>query len=84
MAGVVLHPLAEVGIGMFVAIVIGARELVVDFESHRERRHAEQHTGKEQRDQATGTGMGGATNRYHSANTCFTLPYTMRKRRREL
>ena len=59
MDGVVLHPLAEVGIGMFVAIVIGARELVVDFESHRERRHAEQHTGKEQRDQATGPGMGG-------------------------
>jgi hypothetical protein len=51
MTSVVLYPLAEVGIGMFVAIVIGARELVVDFEGHRERRHSEEHAGQEQRDE---------------------------------
>jgi hypothetical protein len=51
MASVVLYPLAEVGIGMFVAIVISAREFVVDFEGHRERRHGEEHAGEEQSDE---------------------------------
>ena len=41
-AGVVLDPLTEVGIGMFVAVLVGSRQLVMDLQRRGERRHREQ------------------------------------------
>ena len=54
MASVILHPLTEVGIGMFVAVVVGTRQLVMDFQRCGKRRHREQHAGEEQGDNPTG------------------------------
>ncbi len=45
---VILHPLTEIGIGMFVAIVVGRRQLVVNLQCRRERRHREQQASEEQ------------------------------------
>lgn len=42
MTGVILHPLAEVGVGMFVPVVIGCRQLVVNLQRGGERSHREQ------------------------------------------
>jgi hypothetical protein len=39
---VVLHPLAEVGIGMFVPIMVSRRQLVMDILRHGKRRNSEQ------------------------------------------
>ena len=39
---VVLYPLAEVGIGMLVPIVVSRRQLVMDILRHSERRNGEQ------------------------------------------
>ncbi|MBA2485048.1 MAG: hypothetical protein H0V35_02930 [Nitrospira sp.] len=44
----ILHPLTEIGIGMFVAIVVGRRQLVVNLQCRRERRHREQQASEEQ------------------------------------
>lgn len=46
--GMILDPLTEVGIGMLMAIVIGACQLVVDFQRDRKRGHGEQHAREEQ------------------------------------
>lgn len=54
MAGMILHPLTEVGIGMFVAIVVGGRQLVMDLQRCRKRRHREQHAREEQGNKPTG------------------------------
>ncbi|MCE3225122.1 MAG: hypothetical protein K0S58_3302 [Nitrospira sp.] len=54
MAGVILHPLTEVGIGMFVAVVVGSRQLVMNFQRSRKRRHREQHAGEEQGNRPSG------------------------------
>lgn len=54
MASMILHPLTEVGIGMFVAVVVGSRQLVMDFQRCGKRRHREQHAGEEQGDNPTG------------------------------
>ena len=48
MAGVILHPLTEVGLGMFVAVVVGRRQRVMDLQGRGEWRHREQHASKEQ------------------------------------
>lgn len=48
-ARVVLHPLTEIGLGMFVAVVIGRRQCVMDLQRRRKRRHREQQAGKHQR-----------------------------------
>jgi hypothetical protein len=37
-----LYPLAEVGVGVFVPIVIGSRQLVMDILRHGKRRNGEQ------------------------------------------
>lgn len=51
---VILHPLTEVGIGMFVAVVVGSRQLVMNFQRSRKRRHREQHAGEEQGNRPSG------------------------------
>ena len=61
MAGVILHPLAEVGIGMFVAVVIGGGQFVMDLQRGGKRRHREQHAGEEQRDDRAGFSLGEMT-----------------------
>ena len=38
----VLHPLAEVGIGMFVPIVVSRRQLMMDILRHGKRRNGKQ------------------------------------------
>lgn len=48
MTGVILHPLAEVGVGMFVPVVIGGRQLVVDLKRGGERRHRQQQCHQQQ------------------------------------
>ncbi len=48
MARVILHPLTEVGIRMLVAIVVSRRQLVVNLQCRRERRHREQQASEEQ------------------------------------
>lgn len=54
MTGVILHPLAEVGVGMFVPIMVGSRQLVVDLQRGGKGRHREQHTDKQQRNDRAG------------------------------
>jgi hypothetical protein len=54
MARVVLDPLTEVGIGMFVAVVVGGSQLVVDLQRRSERRHREQEARDEERDKSAG------------------------------
>ena len=44
---VMLHPLAEVGVGVFVPIVVSRRQLVMDILCHGKRRN-----GKQQEDKA--------------------------------
>jgi len=48
-AGVMLDPLAQICIGMLVAIMVGRRQLVVDFQCNRERSQYQQHAGHHQR-----------------------------------
>lgn len=57
MAGVILHPLTEVRIGMFVAVVVGSRQCVMDLQCRGERRHREQHAGEEQGNNPKGIDM---------------------------
>jgi len=61
MARVVLDPLAEVGIGMFVAVMVGGSQLVVNLQRRGERRHREQEAGDEERDQGAGMVMPATT-----------------------
>jgi len=51
--GMVLHPLAEVGIGMLVAVVIGCRQLMVHILRNGKRRQPEQDDEHRQRDELT-------------------------------
>lgn len=48
MPGMVLHPLAEVGIRMLVAVMVGGSQLVMDLQCGGEGRHRHQETGHEQ------------------------------------
>ena len=48
MTGMILHPLTKVGPGMFVAVVVGRGQCVMDLQCRRERRHCEQQAGKKQ------------------------------------
>lgn len=50
MTGVILHPLAEVGIGVLMPIVISGRQLVMDLQRRGEWRHREQERHQEQCD----------------------------------
>jgi ribosomal 50S subunit-recycling heat shock protein len=49
---VVLHPLAEVGIGMFVPIMVSRRQLVMDILRHGKRRNSEQEEDQADRQSA--------------------------------
>lgn len=48
-AGVMLNPLAEVGVGVLVAVLVRRGQFVVDFQRKRERSQSQQHTGQRQR-----------------------------------
>ena len=61
MAGVILHPLAEVGIGMLMPVVVRRRQLVMDLQRRGKRRHREQHTREEKRDNRAGFFLGEMT-----------------------
>lgn len=67
---VVLYPLTEVGIGMFVAVVIGRRQLVVNLQRRRERRHREQQASEEQRKNCAGMSMLLTTKHLHPTQYC--------------
>ena len=64
MAGVILHPLAEVGVGMFVPIMVGGRQLVVDLQRRSKRRHREQEARDEKRDNGAGF-VAGTMTKHH-------------------
>ncbi|KXK03091.1 MAG: hypothetical protein NBKEAIPA_02095 [Nitrospirae bacterium] len=51
---VILHPLTEVGIGMFVAVVVGRRQFVVNLQRDGKRRHREQERDEQQRNERPG------------------------------
>ena len=53
MTGVILHPLAEVGVGMLVTVMISSRELVMDLQRSGERRHRKQERHQQQCDDRT-------------------------------
>ncbi len=55
--GMILHPLAEVGVGMFVPIMVGSRQLVVNLQRGGKGRHREQHKDKQQRNDRAGFWM---------------------------
>ncbi len=59
MARVILHPLAEVGVGMFMAVMVRGRQLVMNFQRRGEGRHREQQAGKQERDNGRGFFLGG-------------------------
>ena len=61
MAGVILHPLAEVGIGMLMPVVVRRRQLVMNLQRRGKRRHREQHAGEEKRDDRAGFFLGEMT-----------------------
>lgn len=63
--GVILHPLAEVGVGMFVPIVVGSRQLMVNLQRCGKRGHREQEARDEQRDNRSGFLMHGVTKHDH-------------------
>ncbi len=48
-AGMVLHPLAEVGVGVLVAIHVGRRQFMVDFQRDGKGRQSEEHAAHGQR-----------------------------------
>lgn len=61
MARVILHPLAQVGIGVFMPVVVRCRQLVMNLQSCSEWRHREQHAGEHERDDRTGFFLGEMT-----------------------
>ena len=61
MARVILHPLAEVSIGMLMAVVVRCRQLVMNLQRRGKRRHREQHAGEEKRDDRAGFFLGEMT-----------------------
>jgi hypothetical protein len=63
-ARVILDPLTEIGIGMFVAVVVGGRQLVVNLQGRRERHHREEHAREEQSNDSAGIGMRLMMHRY--------------------
>ncbi len=65
MTGVILHPLAEVGVGMFMSVMIGRRQLVVNLQRGSEGRHGEQEARDEQRDHRAGFVAGTMTKHDH-------------------
>ena len=48
----VLNPLAQIGIGVLVSIVVGSRQLVMDVLRHGKRRESEQQQDKAERHSA--------------------------------
>ena len=61
MAGMILHPLTEVGIGMLMPVMVGRRQLVMNLQRRGKRRHREQHTREEKRDNRAGFFLGEMT-----------------------
>lgn len=55
MAGVILHPLAEVGIGVLMPVVVRCRQLVMNLQRCGKRRDREQDAGEEKRDDGAGS-----------------------------
>lgn len=52
----VLHPLAEVGVGVLMAIGVGRRQFVMNVLRHRERRESKENTDHPQRHSRTEQG----------------------------
>ena len=54
MTGVVLNPLAEIGIGMFMSVVVRRRQFVMNGERGRKRRNRHQEQRQRQRNRCPG------------------------------
>jgi len=63
MTGMILDPLAEVGIGMLVAVMIGGGQFVMDLQRGGERRHRQQESHQKQGDGRTES-HGGVTGQH--------------------
>lgn len=64
-ARVILHPLTEIGVGMFMPVVVGRRQLVMNLQRSGERRHREQHARENKRNDRAGFEVGAATKHGH-------------------
>lgn len=53
---VIRHPLAEIGIGVFVAVMIGSRQFVMDLQRGGERSYRKQECHQQQGDDRTESG----------------------------
>ena len=65
MPGMILYPLAEIGIGMFVAVMISGGQFVMDLQRDRKGRHRKQECHQQQGDDRTGSDSGGTKRHAH-------------------
>jgi len=71
MAGMILHPLTEVGIGMLMPVMVGRRQLVMNLQRRGKRRHREQHAREQQRDDRAGLFVGETTKHDHPGEQVY-------------